>query len=401
VKLTFLRSLYANPASFASVYLDTSGTGRGPELKAVEVRWRDLREELAQSGADRGTLDALGAALTGPGLTAPGTAAFGQNGTVPLLVRLPAVPPREMARWARLPDVLPLLIQSPPRPPHLLVSASRAGGEVLEVRTAEDVTRERVQGTGWPVHKVKSGGRAQLEHQRSAEEAWETNAKELANAVVSVAGAGVAGAGVAGAGVAGAGVAGPRAAGGQMPEAIIVAGDVRARAMLVDKLPANLASTTVIVDRELPVDSPELTAAAEQVLHQLEDADCRRRLETFHNQVGTGDATEGLAETVAALRDGQVSELFLGGDYLADDPDTPGPAWSSAPAWIGPGLADVGLSEEELRERGLTDLARDLASAAIVRAATGTDAELFMIPAGETPLRDDIGALLRYPVPGA
>ena len=381
MKLTFLRSLYANPASFASVYLDTSGTGRGPELKAVEIRWRDLREELAQSGVDKGTLDALGEALTGPGLTAPGTAAFGQNGTVPLLVRLPAVPQREMARWARLPDVLPLLIQSPPRPPHLLVSASRAGGEVLEVRTAEDVTRERVQGTGWPVHKAKSGGSAQLEHQRSAEEAWETNAKELASAVVSVAGA--------------------RVAAGQVPEAIIVAGDVRARAMLVDKLPANLASKTVIVDRELPVDSPELTAAAEQVLRQLEDADCRRRLETFHNQLGTGDATEGLAETVAALRDGQVSELFLGGDYLADDPDTPGPAWSSAPAWIGPGLADVGLSEEELRERGLTDVARDLADAAIVRAATGTDAELFMIPAGETPLRDDIGALLRYPVPGA
>ncbi len=383
MKLTFLRSLYANPASFASVYLDTSGTGRGPELKAVEIRWRDLREELAQSGVDSGTLDALGEALTGPGLTAPGTAAFGQNGTVPLVVRLPAAPLREMARWARLPDVLPLLIQSPPRPPHLLVSASRAGGEVLEVRTAEDVTRERVQGTGWPVHKVKSGGWAQLEHQRSAEEAWETNAKELANAVVSRR------------------VAGVRVAAGEVPEAIIVAGDVRARAMLVDKLPANLASKTVIVDRELPVDSPELTAAAEQVLHQLEDADCRRRLETFHNQLGTGDATEGLAETVAALRDGQVSELFLGGDYLADDPDAPGPAWSSAPAWIGPGLADVGLSEEELRERGLTDVARDLADAAIVRAATGTDAELFMVPAGETPLRDDIGALLRYPVPGA
>jgi hypothetical protein len=32
---------------------------------------------------------------------------------------------------------------------------------------------------------------------------------------------------------------------------------------------------------------------------------------------------------------------------------------------------------------------------------TGTDAWLFMVPAGETALRDDIGALLRYPVPGA
>jgi len=218
VKLTFVRPLYANAGTnagpnagpnadgFASVYLDTSGTGRGPQAKAVEIRWRDLREELSLAGVDAATLDALGHVLTGPGLTAPGTVAFGQDGTVPLAVRLPAVPLREMARWARLPDLLPLLIQSPPRPPHLLVSATRAGGDVLAIRTADDVTRQRVQGTGWPVHKTKSGGWAQLEHQRAAEEAWETNAKELAGTVVN-------------------------AAAGEVPEAIIVAGDVRAREM--------------------------------------------------------------------------------------------------------------------------------------------------------------------------
>jgi len=376
VKLTFLRPLYQDAGGFASVYLDTSGSGRGPQARAVDIRWRDLRKELSRTGADAATLDALGEVLTGPGLTAPGMAAFGQGGTVPLAVRLPAVPLREMARWARLPDLLPLLVQSPPRPPHLLVSATRAGGQVLAVRDADDITKEAVEGTGWPVHKVKSGGSAQLEHQRSAEEAWEINAKELADAVVN-------------------------AAAGAVPEAIIVAGDVRARALLVSKLPASLASKAVIVDREVAVDSEELAAAAEQALRDLEDADARRRLETFRNQLGAGGATEGLAETVAALRDGQVAELFLGGDYLADDPDTPGPAWSSAPAWIAPALADVAVSEQELRDRGLTDVARDHADAAIVRAATGTDAELFMMPAGEAPLRDDIGALLRYPVPGA
>jgi hypothetical protein len=46
-------------------------------------------------------------------------------------------------------------------------------------------------------------------------------------------------------------------------------------------------------------------------------------------------------------------------------------------------------------------VARDRADAVIVRAVTGTDAELFIVPAGEAPLQDDIGALLRYPVPGA
>ena len=173
MKLTFLRPLYQDAGGFASVYLDTSGSGRGPGAQAVDIRWRDLRKELGRAGADAATLDALGEVLTGPGLTAPGMAAFGQGGTVPLAVRLPAVPLREMARWARLPDLLPLLVQSPPRPSHLLVSATTAGGQVLAVRNANDVTKETVEGTGWPVHKVKSGGWAQLEHQRSAEEAWE------------------------------------------------------------------------------------------------------------------------------------------------------------------------------------------------------------------------------------
>ena len=271
--------------------------------------------------------------------------------------------------------MLPLLVQSPPRPPHLLVSATKAGGDVLAVRTADDVTKEAVQGTGWPVHKTRSGGSAQLEHQRSAEEAWETNAKELAGAVV-------------------------QATAGGAPEAIIVAGDVRARELLVSKLPANLAGKAVLVDREVAVDSDELAEAAEQVLGELETADCRRRWRR-PQPAGAGSATEGLAETVTALRDGAVTELFLGGDYLGDDPDAPGPAWSSAPAWIGSALAEVGLSDQELRDWGVREVHRDRLDAALVRAATGTDAELFMMPGRGTPLQDGIGALLRFPIPNA
>ena len=67
-----------------------------------------------------------------------------------------------------------------------------------------------------------------------------------------------------------------QAAAGGAPEAIIVAGDVRARELLVSKLPANLASKAVLVDREVAVDSDELAEAAEQVLGELETADCRR-----------------------------------------------------------------------------------------------------------------------------
>ena len=134
----------------------------------------------------------------------PGVAAFGTACRVPLVVKLPSVPRRAQGGWSRLPDLLPLLVQTPPRPPHLLVSANREGGEVLIVGGADSGADQQVQGTGWPVHKVKSGGWSQDRYQRSAEDAWETNAKELATAVI-------------------------KAVAGRKIEAVIVAGDVRAR----------------------------------------------------------------------------------------------------------------------------------------------------------------------------
>jgi ribosomal protein L7Ae-like RNA K-turn-binding protein len=294
---------------------------------------------------------------------------------VPLVVKLPAAPRRSQGGWSRLPDLLPLLVQTPPRPPHLLVSANREGGEVLTVGGSDAGDEEQVQGTGWPVHKVKSGGWSQDRYQRSAEDAWAINAKELADAVI-------------------------KAVSGRKIEAVIVAGDVRARELLVSKLPDGLRRAVILVDRELPVDSDELAQAADEALQQLEDDNTRAQLEVFRDQSGTGRAVEGLAETVAALRDGQVAELFIGGQYTDGDRKALELDWASSPAWVGPGLADIALSEADLRDRNVTDVAQDQVGAALVRAAVGTDARLFVVPPGETPLRDDIGALLRYAVPG-
>jgi hypothetical protein len=386
VELSFLRSLLESPGPFVSVYLDTSDYDRGVDTRARQVRWRDHREELAKENDDPATLDAVGEALAAPEVFGvQGVAAFGTHGRVPLVVKLPGVPRREQARWGVLPDLLPLLVQSPPRPPHLLVSATREGGEILMVGAAgsagQPQDEQDIQGTGWPVHKVKSGGWSQDRYQRSAEDAWHTNAKELAAAVT-------------------------KTVGGQRVEAVIVAGDVRARELLVAELPNDLRRQTVLIDREVAVDSDELAQAAEQVLQQLEDDGTRGQLETFHNQAGTGRAVEGLADTVAALRDGQVASLFIGGRYTDGDRRALELDWASDPAWVGPGLAEIGLSETDLQERGVTDVAQDRVDAALIRAAVGTDAELFLVPAGqaapgETALREDIGALLRYAVPGA
>jgi len=362
MQLGFLRPLFAGTANYASIYLDASSKA-DDSSEAVALRWRAARQRLADAGADAATLAALKQAVTGPVRPAPGLAAFAREGHVVFIAPLPGPPQREISRYARLPHLMPLLAQYPPHVPQLRVRADRSGGEVIAARTPEDVTKERVDGGGWPVHKTSLGGWSQMRYQRSAEEAWEENAKRLAAAVTTAAEQ-------------------TRAA------LIVIGGDVKARSLLLDHLGSALRERAVIVDKEVSADSDLMARAADNAAQALTDEDCRRRLEDFRAGSARALTAQGLAETLSALRDGRASEVFI-----VDDPS------STASSWIGPRPADVAASEAELRERGVSEIVQDRADAAIVRAVAATDAELRFVPAGEQPPRHGIGALLRYPTP--
>src|SRR3954452_3293434 len=57
-----LAELYRHPGPFVSVYLDaTRVTESGAH--EVDVRWRDVRDQLTGAGADEADLDAIGAAV--------------------------------------------------------------------------------------------------------------------------------------------------------------------------------------------------------------------------------------------------------------------------------------------------------------------------------------------------
>src|SRR5690606_40998668 len=79
--LGFLRPLYAAAAAVASVYLDTTRASESA-AKEIELRWRGLRESLAEQGADEDTLRALDAVAGGaPGIPGPqGEALFAAEG---------------------------------------------------------------------------------------------------------------------------------------------------------------------------------------------------------------------------------------------------------------------------------------------------------------------------------
>jgi hypothetical protein len=370
VNLGFLRPLYDEIGDYVSVYLDTD---RGHETapQAIDLRWRAARQRLAEAGASPASLDAAGVVAGGP-TTARGHAVFARNGAVAFTGTLDAPPRREIARLAPLPHLMPLLAQRRPPIPHVRVSATRAGGEIVAVGGSGGGWRDWVAGQQWPVHKTSVGGWSQDRYQRSVEETWNENAKTLAAEVAAAAGR-----------------IGARHA--------IVSGDIRARSLLLDHLPTPLRESAAVVDEEVDADSQAMSEAVDRALSEWGGREVRERFDDWRAQLAHGLAVEGLAPAMAAFRDGQVSYLFL-----ADDPS------STASAWIGPAGVDLAASREELLERDVTAPVVDRADAALVRAIAGTDAELHFLPAdlvetgdpaacgGMAHPRDGVCATLRF-----
>jgi hypothetical protein len=370
VNLGFLRPLYGEIGDYVSVYLDTDRTHENA-LTAIELRWDAARRRLAEAGTGQDSLDAA-AAVTGGPSEARGYAVFARAGAVAFTGALDAPPRREIARLAPLPHLMPLLAQRRPPIPHLRVSATRVGGEIVAVGGSGRGWRDWVAGQQWPVHKTRSGGVAQDRHQRSVEETWDENAKTLAAEVSEEAGR-----------------IGARH--------IIVSGDGRARSLLLGHLPTPLRESAAVLEEEVNADSQAMTEAADRALSDWAGRHCRERFDDWRARLAHGLAVEGLARTMAAFRDGQVSDLFV-----ADDPS------STASAWVGPAGSDLAATREELLELDVPAPAADRADAALVRAVAHTDAELHFLPAdlvetgdpgacgGIAHPRDGVCATLRF-----
>ncbi|HSR84926.1 MAG TPA: Vms1/Ankzf1 family peptidyl-tRNA hydrolase [Streptosporangiaceae bacterium] len=371
--LGFLRRLYDGMGDYVSVYLDTDRIHEGNNSEATQIRWDDARRELAAAGADEISLDAVAELVGDRDEVAPGRAMFARNGAVVFTGALDAPPRREIARFAALPHLMPLLAQHRPPIPHVRVSATRTGGEVVAIGGSGDVWRDWMSGRQWPVHKVKVGGWSQDKIQRRAEETWEENAKELAAEVIA-------------------------AADRVGARHVIISGDVRVRTMLLEHLSVPLRESSALVDKEVTADSSAMADAANKALSDWADRDRRARFEDWGTYLAHDQAVQGLAQTLTALRNGQVADVFV-----ADNPH------STATAWIGPGGADVAATREELAARGVAEPVGDRADAAIVRAIATTEAELHFLPedlvVGGDPAAcggvarplDGIGATLRFP----
>jgi hypothetical protein len=371
IRLDTLSELLATPGPYATAYLDaTMSKELGP--KEVAGRWRALRDSLAEQGADATTLDAM-EAVAGRHTEVPGPhgqVIVGGGGELRLDTVLPAPPRRETARWAPLPHLMPMVAQLGPVVPYVVVLVDRVGADVTVHGPRGDWSAE-VEGEEFGVHKVRVGGWAQLRYQHRAENLWEANARLVAETVET----------------------GVRRVAAQV---VVVAGDVRARAALVDSLGEHARSLVVQLEtggRAEGVDEQKQRAEIDEAVARVAAAQDQQVIDRFAEALGraasgVGDilAAAGLTDTVAALRAAQADTLLVVDDSSSD-----------APAWIGPEPVHLALSAEELTELGVSEPVPDRLDAALVRAAAGTDAAIVTLAPGQLQLTHGLGATLRYP----
>ncbi|MEO3824789.1 Vms1/Ankzf1 family peptidyl-tRNA hydrolase [Actinomadura sp. B10D3] len=361
--LAFLKPLYHRPGPYVSVYADLTRTTEDA-TKAAELRWRALRADLEAQGAPKDTLRAVGQTIDEE-LTlrrSEGMVLFAADGAVVYSERLPHGPRTPHATVAPLPDVLPYLAERGERFPHLLAVVDRRGG-AIDCVTA-DGRHDHVDVEGdeeYPIRKTKAGDWNQSRFQRSSENVWKLNAKKVAHEI-------------------------DRAAERCGAQAILIAGDTRARTAVLEEVSEHVLEHTVEADKNTTVDDPDLEAELRRLLRLKTAERVMTVAERFDRELANGQrAVSGLTPTVEAVRQARVETLLLSDEEVKDH------------LWIGPDPLHVAATAEELRDEFGVDAPReDRADAALIRAATATDSELVLLPTNGTPKNDQVGAVLRY-----
>jgi hypothetical protein len=332
MKLSYLRPLYRRRGPWASVYLDAS-TDDAEAHERVGRSARAIAEELAAAGADTATRDAITTAIlehTGPGRH--GVAVFAARGEVTLSRPLPEPPSTSVARWGRLPAVLPLLAGAGEQVRWLRVLVDRTGRDVLLSSGRVPAT---VRGAErYPIRQAQPGGWSQPRHQGAAQTNWERNAKEVAEAIT-------------------------HAVDETGAEIVVLAGGVRARQLLIEHLPptiADLVLPTEAGSRAPGADPEPLDEATEQAVRDKIGRRHRQVLDAYRAGRPHGLAVAGRVAVRVPLAWSQVQTLLISPDL----PDDPG---------------------DEL----------------VGAAATG-DADVVVVPPGDEPLPEGVGAVLRYRV---
>lgn len=404
MRLSTIRTLYGGAGPWASVYLDATGTqqtGTPQEARhQLDLRWRAAREELGRHGADEATLRALDECVReAPAHGGPAEVAlFASGGSVAFCRTLPVTPRRQLATWSTQPHAAELLrslgalASSDSRDvPNALTSLRDLGDTGEEVRWVRaDVDRTggtvrssdgatvTLRGEDEFIRKVNTidrdrqiWGESKVEH--AAAENWGQNSRDTARVIAA-------------------------AVERTDADVIVLAGDLRARQLVIERLPSGYSGKVVEVDheteprphpesrlraeREPDIHDPLLDAATRVAVDSVARERRRSVVDRFHQGLSEGQSVRGLEPVCDAARDLRIDTLVLGAE-----PSRVG-VWVDPfnPTMVGPAKSHTGTDSP----------AWEPADEALVGAAAMAGANSVVVEA-DPDLIDGIGAILRFP----
>ncbi|WP_228004809.1 Vms1/Ankzf1 family peptidyl-tRNA hydrolase [Amycolatopsis sp. YIM 10] len=361
---TTLRELAGSGGPYASVYFEDSHDTEDA-AKQLELKRRDIREQLAGKGAGDATVEAVDRAIRDgrPPIGRSGRAVLAAHGRVLLDEGLAEPPGAAEVRFSELPHLVPLLAHSAVGTPHLVVIADRAGADITSVDAKgrrQSVTR--VDGEDHPVHKVRGGAEAHRDIQARVEENVHRNLDQVAERTAKLAAESGA-------------------------ELIVLAGEVQARRELRELLPKPAKEIATEVTAGARADSAteaQLDAAIGELLTGRRLARLDRVAERYRAELGRapGLAVSGLEGVTTALREGNVETLLV---------TEPGDATVA----VGEEPAQVAVSTGELAASGGGTGTERRADEALPVAALSVGAGIVVFDE-RLDLAEGFGAILRH-----
>lgn len=174
---------------------------------------------------------------------------------------------------------------------HVIVEADRAGADLTAFDGGTVLGVDSVEGSTLHIHRGHPGGWSQRRYQQRAENTWEDNARQVADAVAAMA----------------------REVDAQL---VAVAGDIRAQTFILESLPTDVAERAVRIE----AGSPEgIAAEVVRLLSTIVAERVTAAAERVRAGLGTGMASTDMAEIVEALRAGRVDTLLVHDDNQGDD----------------------------------------------------------------------------------
>ncbi|MGF9753896.1 Vms1/Ankzf1 family peptidyl-tRNA hydrolase [Microvirga sp. 0TCS3.31] len=360
--LTALRPAADLFGDVVTAYVDV---GRASETgaQAVETRINNLARDLESAGIDETTVSALTERLgrpTGHGGDASRVVVARDGKVVTDLVVGDGVADHhhagQVAHLLRLGRALADAVS------YVLVRVDHVGADITVSDTLGLDEREIVsEGDHDVLHKVPGGGWSHRRFQSRAEDSWDRNAdtvaKDLDGLVREV-----------------------------QPDVVLLTGDPRGIARIRESVAGHVTERLEVLDHGSRAEGASDDRLDEEVAAAVRR--CRAaRIDEVLDRLGPVDAPKavGVAETLEALRRGEVETLVLLEGALED-----------RQAYAGPDPLLLATDPGDLTALGVDDPAPDRLEELMFRAALAQDAGLLPLHAPVGALPDGVGAVLRF-----